>query len=81
MELQIERDAGRGSGGHLCLAITAQNGVSPNATQNFTLTVNQALLSTSTASAAVPKGTPLSYVTTSGFPIPTITRAARCLRG
>ena len=47
-----------GSAGTYNLAITVQNGVSPNATQNFTLTVNQAPLFTSTASATVPKGTP-----------------------
>ena len=65
-----------GSAGTYNLAITAQNGVSPNATQNFALTVNQAPLFTSTASATVPKGTPLSFtVTTSGFPVPTITRS------
>ena len=65
-----------GSAGTYNLAITAQNGVSPNATQNFALTVNQAPLFTSAASVTVPKGTPLSFtVTTSGFPIPTITRS------
>ena len=65
-----------GSGGTYALTITAQNGTTPNATQNFVLTVNQAPSFTSAAGVTVAKGAPLSLtITTSGFPLPTITRS------
>nr|AUN36709.1 hypothetical protein [uncultured bacterium] len=65
-----------GSGGTYNLTITAQNGTAPNATQNFVLTVNQAPAFTSVAGTTVAKGSALSYtITTSGFPVPAITRS------
>ncbi len=65
-----------GSGGTYNLTITAQNGTAPSATQNFVLTVNQAPAFTSVAGTTVAKGSALSYtITTSGFPVPAITRS------
>jgi hypothetical protein len=45
----------RGTGGVYSLVITASNGVAPDATQNFTLTINEAptIVSTNTATFAV----------------------------
>ena len=66
---------GAGTGGVYILTITASNGVSPDASQNFTLTVNEAPAITSvnhvtfTASSA---GT--FTVTTHGYPVVTISR-------
>jgi VCBS repeat-containing protein len=57
------------TGGTYPLTITANNGVTPNATQNFTLTVNEAPQITSANSAVFPPGTPTTFtVTTTGFP-------------
>ena len=60
--------------------LQAANGVSPNATQAFTLTVNQATKAptfTSGASDTVTAGTAFTYsVTTSGTPTPTIALAS-----
>jgi hypothetical protein len=51
------------------LIITASNGVSPNASQNFTLTVNQAASITSNATATFTVGTSNSItVSTTGYP-------------
>ncbi len=55
------------------LTFTASNGVSPNAVQNFTLTVNQAPVITSASSTTFTEGTAGSFsVTAIGFPAPTI---------
>ena len=63
-----------GAGGVYSLVFTAQNGTLPNATQNFTLTVNQAPAFTSTNSAAFMVGTAGSFtISTTGFPIAAIT--------
>jgi uncharacterized protein YegP (UPF0339 family) len=60
--------------------IQAANGVTPNATQAFTLTVNQATKApaiTSVASDTVTAGTAFTYsVTTTGTPTPTISLAS-----
>ncbi len=65
-----------GSGGTYNFTITAQNGVLPNASQSFVLTVGQAPLFTSAAGVTAPKGAALSFtVTTSGFPVSAITRS------
>jgi hypothetical protein len=62
-----------GTGGTYPIAITATNGVSPNATQNFTLTVNQAPAVTSTNSATFVVGTAGGFtVTGTGFPRPAL---------
>ena len=53
------------------LAITASNGISPNATQTFSLVVGQAPAFTSATSATGGVGTAFSFtVTTSGYPAP-----------
>ncbi|MGO9558327.1 MAG: IPT/TIG domain-containing protein [Acidimicrobiales bacterium] len=58
-----------GSGGVYSLTITAANGVSPNATQPFTLTVDQAPSITSSSSTLFTAGSAGTFtVTTSGFP-------------
>ncbi|MEP6510460.1 MAG: putative Ig domain-containing protein, partial [Dokdonella sp.] len=62
-----------GSGGSYPLVFTASNGVGADAMQNFTLTVNQAPVISSAASATFPIGTPNSFtVTSSGFPTPAV---------
>ncbi len=58
-----------GSGGTYPLTITASNGVSPNATQSFTLTVNQAPTFTNANNTTFTVGSAGSFnVTTSAFP-------------
>jgi outer membrane protein assembly factor BamB len=65
-----------GSTGTYPLTFTASNGVGANATQSFTLTVNQAPAITSAASATFTVGTPGSFaVTVSGYPAPTLTES------
>jgi Tol biopolymer transport system component len=60
---------GGGTGGMYPLTITAANGVLPNATQSFTLTVNQAPAITSANAATFAVGSAGTFtVTTSGFP-------------
>jgi hypothetical protein len=62
-----------GTGGTYALAITATNGVSPDATQNFTLTVDQAPAITSAASQSFAVSLANTFtVTTTGFPIATL---------
>jgi hypothetical protein len=69
-----------GTGGSYPLTFTASNGVGTEATQNFTLTVNQPLTFTSANSATFTVGTSGSFtVTTSGFPRPTITAGGASL--
>lgn len=58
-----------GSGGVYVFTITASNGISPNANQTFTLTVNQAPTITSANSATFQVGLLGSFnVTATGFP-------------
>ena len=58
-----------GSGGVHSITITAANGVSPNATQSFTLTVDQAPSITSGANTTFTTGSAGSFgVTTGGYP-------------
>ncbi len=62
-----------GTSGTYLISFTAQNGVTPDATQNFTLTVQGALAITSANSTTFVVGTPGTFtVTTTGTPIPTI---------
>ncbi len=69
-----------GTGGVYNLTFTATNGTSPDATQNFTLTVNEAPAITSANSATFMVGTAGSFtVTTSGFPAPALTRGGAAL--
>ena len=63
-----------GSAGVYTLTITAQNGVGTDATQQFTLTVNQAPAITSAASTSLTIGTAGSFtVVSTGYPDPTLT--------
>jgi Fibronectin type III domain len=63
-----------GTGGSYPITITANNGVTPNATQSFTLTVHQAPAITSADSATFVIGTAGSFtVTTAGNPTSAIT--------
>ena len=58
-----------GSGGTYVLTITATNGVAPDATQTFTLTVDQAPAITSADNAAFAAGIAGTFtITTTGFP-------------
>ena len=65
-----------GTGGLYNITFTAQNGSSPNATQTFTLAVNQAPIITSANSTSFAVGAAGSFtVTTSAFPVAGITIA------
>ncbi len=62
-----------GTVGNYPLTFTANNGVSPNATQTFTLTVNQAPTITSPSTAYFVVGSPGSFtLTTTGTPTPAV---------
>ena len=62
-----------GTGGTYAITFTASNGVSPNAVQNFTLTVNQAPAITSANATTFFVGQAGSFtVTTTGFPTSSI---------
>ncbi len=63
-----------GSGGTYELALSGYNGTSPDATQSFTLTVNEAPAITSAASTSFALGALESFtITTTGYPLPGIT--------
>jgi len=69
-----------GSGGTYALTFSADNGGPTPATQTFTLTVNQAPAITSAAATTFPVGAAGTFsVTTTGFPVPTITRGGAAL--
>lgn len=60
-----------GTGGVYSIILAAQNGVLPNATQAFTLTVDEAPSFTSASTGAFTLGAPGSFtVTAYGFPLP-----------
>ena len=64
---------GAATGGTYPITITATNGVSPDATQSFVLTVNQAPAIVSANSATFTVGTLGAFsVTATGFPAPTL---------
>jgi autotransporter-associated beta strand protein len=64
---------GGNTGGTYTLSITAQNGVGSDATQAFTLTIDQAPSITSAASTTFTVGTLGGFtVTTAAFPIPSL---------
>jgi hypothetical protein len=64
-----------GTGGSYPINITASNGVSPNATQSFTLTVNGAPVITSASSDTFTEGSSGSFtVTTTGYPTASLTQ-------
>jgi hypothetical protein len=65
-----------GSIGTYALTLTASNGVPPDATQNFTLTVDQAPAITSANAATFIVGAAGSFaVTTTGSPVPGLSEA------
>jgi len=67
--------AAAGSSGSYPITITASNGISPAATQNFTLTVNQAPAITSGSSATFAVGTAGTFtVVATGYPAPTFSQ-------
>jgi hypothetical protein len=62
-----------GTGGTYPITITASNGVLPNATQSFTLTVNQPAEITGPNYVTFTKGVANSFtVTTTGVPVPAL---------
>ncbi len=62
-----------GTGGTYSLTITASNGINPNASQTFTLTVDAAPTITSATSTTFAEGTTGSFtVTTTGVPTPAL---------
>ena len=64
-----------GAAGAYAFTFTATNGVMPDATQAFTLTVQQPPAITSAASTSFTVGTPGTFtVTTTGFPTPTVSQ-------
>ena len=71
-----------GSGGVYDFSITASNGVSPDATQSFTLTVDEAPSITSGDAATFTAGTNGTFtVTTSGYPVAAITESGNLATG
>jgi hypothetical protein len=65
-----------GSGGTYPIMITAQNGTTPNATQNFALTVSQGLVITSANKTTFTVGAAGAFtVTTSGYPVPALSES------
>jgi predicted secreted protein len=73
----ITNTAAAGTGGSYPITITASNGVSPDATQSFTLTVDQAPAFTSAPTDIVPAGAPFTAsVMTTGNPTAKITNTA-----
>ncbi len=71
-----------GTGGNYPITITAQNGVTPNASQTFTLTVNQVPAITSASSATFKVGSSGTFtVTTTGFPKPTLSESGSLPNG
>jgi hypothetical protein len=62
-----------GTGGVYQFTVLASNGVAPDATQSFTLTIDQAPAVTSPASSTFTAGTAGTFtVTTTGFPTPAL---------
>jgi hypothetical protein len=69
-----------GTGGTYALTLKAANGIGTDATQNFTLTVNQAPAITSADKITFTVGTSGSYsATATGFPAPTFSLASGTL--
>jgi large repetitive protein len=65
-----------GSGGRYDLTFRATNGIAPDATQSFTLTVDQAPAFTSIGSATFTIGVHSSFnIVAAGFPAPTLTES------
>jgi len=77
----IDGEAPAGTAGAYPISITASNGLSPDATQSFTLTVNTQTTAPTITSAnndTETVGVPFSFtVTTDGYPAPTLTMSKR----
>jgi hypothetical protein len=72
-EARIAGTPDLGTGGVYSITITASNGVGPDATQEFTLTVNEAPAITNLNIAAFAEGNPGEFTfTTTGYPKPAI---------
>jgi len=71
-----------GTGGTYPLVLTASSGDDANATQNFVLTVDESPTITSSNAATFPVGT-LSFftVTTTGFPVPKLSKTGTLPKG
>jgi protein involved in polysaccharide export with SLBB domain len=68
----LSGNPGATTGGLYNVVFTASNGISPNATLNYALTVKQPIAFTSSASTTFTTGTAGSFaVTTTGYPEPT----------
>jgi len=73
---------GSGTGGTYPITLTAINGVTPDATQDFTLTVDQAPAITSATGTTFTVGQANSYtIATTGFPAPAITEKGALPKG
>ena len=71
---------GAGTGGTYALTITAANTVLPDATQSFTLTVDQRTAITSPDNTTFTTGTLGTFtVTTTAFPTAALSETGRCL--
>jgi hypothetical protein len=71
-----------GTGGTYTITFTATNGVNPNATQTFTLTVNQAPAITSANTTSFTHGQAGTFtVTATGFPNPTLSESGKLPKG
>ena len=65
-----------GTGGSYAISFKAHNGVGSDATQSFTLTVDEAAAITSANNVTFQVGAPGSFtVTTRGFPVPSLTES------
>jgi large repetitive protein len=73
---------GKGTGGVYAVTFTAENGITPPATQSFTLTVEEAPAFTSADAATFTVGAAGSFtVTASGFPAPTLSESGTLPEG
>jgi large repetitive protein len=71
-----------GTGGTYVIALTANDGITPNGTQSFTLTVDQAPAITSVAATTFTVGTTGSYtITDTGFPAVTVSTSSQLPTG
>jgi hypothetical protein len=71
-----------GMGGSYSITLTASNGVLPNATENFIINIDQPALFTSASVATFTSGQQNSFsVTTTGFPIATISHVGTLPQG
>jgi hypothetical protein len=78
----ISGDPSPGTGGSYPITITADNGVDPPATQDFTLVVEQAPMITSPGIAAFADGQAGTYtITTTGSPAPSIVETGKLPNG